>query len=580
MTSFADLGVPSELCHSLKIQGIVEPFPIQAATLPDSLAGRDVLGRGQTGSGKTLAFALPMVTRLAGETSRPGAPRGLILVPTRELAMQVCDTLRPLAEKAHLRVGVIVGGMSYKPQMRALERGADILVATPGRLDDLVNQGVARLDETSIVVLDEADHMSDLGFMPQVTALLDLVPAGGQRLLFSATLDRAVDRLVKRYLHEPIEHSVAPATSPVQNMDHHVMVVKREHRAKVIGAIANREGRTIMFVRTQIFAENLTASLHAAGVGAGALHGGKSQAQRNRTLEDFKSGITPVLVATDVAARGIHVDDISLVLHVDPAGGPKDYLHRSGRTARAGTSGQVLTLATPQQRRAVLALTKQAGVDADLHFAEPGDEVIIDLTGAREPSGIPWEPPRRPRERNERGDRNERRPRSDHGSRRDWNTRSRKPRTNEVVEFGERDTRVDRFKKRSRHESDGDQRPSGGDRWRTDESRPRRTEERGEDGRDSRSTRPGPKSGSKPYAKSGSKPYAKSGSKPYAKSDTRSDSRPDTRSDSRPGDKSSFKSGKPGGKPPRRTGPKREGSQGFASQGRSSGGRDKPRGNR
>jgi superfamily II DNA/RNA helicase len=387
--TFAELGLPEPLLRELADAGIDEPFPIQSATIPDALSGRDVLGRAQTGSGKTLAFGLAMLARLDGGRARPKHPRALVLVPTRELAMQVADSLTPLAKALGLWCRTAVGGMSFARQADALSRGVDLLIATPGRLSDHVRQGTASLGECDLVALDEADQMADMGFMPQVREILDLTPSNGQRLLFSATLDGDVDKLVRQYLTDPVTHSVAPSTASVSTMDHHVFQVAHADKHDIVAQIGAREGRTIMFVRTKSHVDRLTSRLREQGVHAAALHGGKTQGQRNRVLAEFKEGHTPVLVATDVAARGIHVDDISLVLHVDPAADHKDYLHRAGRTARAGASGVVVTLVTHDQRRTVRRMTDRAGVRAESTTIKPGDAELSRITGAREPSGEP-----------------------------------------------------------------------------------------------------------------------------------------------------------------------------------------------
>lgn len=389
VTSFEDLNVPQALLTVLREQGINDPFPIQAATLPDALAGRDVLGRAQTGSGKTLAFGLALLGRLGGGKARPKRPRALVLVPTRELAMQVADALSPLAKAMNLWCRTVVGGMAFSRQADVLNRGVDLLIATPGRLSDHVRQGTCVLSDVNFVALDEADQMADMGFLPQVRDILDLTPPGGQRLLFSATLDGDVKKLVDRYLTDPVEHSVAPVTASVDTMDHHVLQVTHQDKQAIITEIGAREGRTIMFVRTKHHVDRLAERLRAKGVAAAALHGGKTQGQRNRVLADFKEGHAPVLVATDVAARGIHVDDVSLVLHVDPAADHKDYLHRAGRTARAGASGTVVTLVTHDQRRTVRRMTERAGVRAESTVVRPGDVELTRITGAREPSGEP-----------------------------------------------------------------------------------------------------------------------------------------------------------------------------------------------
>src|SRR4051812_5003987 len=321
------MGLPDRLVARLNRDGITEPFAIQAAAIPDALAGRDVLGKAQTGSGKTLAFGLPLLARIAGRQAAPKRPKGLVLVPTRELAGQVHDALAPLAMGLGVRLTVVVGGVSMGRQIMALRKGVDVVIATPGRLEDLVSQRACDLGDVELTVLDEADHMTDLGFLPAVRRILDAVRPGGQRLLFSATLDANVRTIVERYLNDPVTHSTMPAGVAVAAMDHHLFVVGANDKAGVVAQIANREGRTLLFVRTKHGADRLTKQLRAAGVNAGALHGGKTQAARTRALEEFRDGRLGALVATDVAARGIHVDGIDLVLHVDPPADPKDYLH-------------------------------------------------------------------------------------------------------------------------------------------------------------------------------------------------------------------------------------------------------------
>ncbi|MFE3111563.1 DEAD/DEAH box helicase [Kitasatospora indigofera] len=384
--TFADLGLHDDVVRALAKRGVTTPFPIQAATIPDALAGKDVLGRGRTGSGKTLSFGLPLLTRIAGAEGRtkPKHPRGLILVPTRELAMQVADALEPFGSVLGLKLKVVCGGTSMSNQIYALERGVDVLVATPGRLRDLINRNTAKLDEVMVTVLDEADQMADMGFLPEVTEILDKVPSGGQSLLFSATLENEIDSLVKRYLKNPVTHEVDAAQGAVTTMSHHILVVKPKDKAPITNAIAARKGRTIIFVRTQMGADRVAEQLIEAGVKADALHGGMTQGARTRVLGDFKDGYLNVVVATDVAARGIHVDDIDLVLNVDPAGDHKDYLHRSGRTARAGRSGAVVTLVLPHQRRGVFRLMEDAGVDASRHILDHAfDAEVARITGAR-----------------------------------------------------------------------------------------------------------------------------------------------------------------------------------------------------
>jgi superfamily II DNA/RNA helicase len=391
LPSFAELGLPDALVTALARHGIDAPFPIQAATMPDALAGRDLLGRGQTGSGKTLGFGLPMLTRLAGGSTAPKRPRGLVLVPTRELAMQVHDALEPYAHALGMEIRVVVGGTSFGKQIDGLRRGADIVVATPGRLTDLIQQKACDLGDVEIAALDEADHMADMGFLPQVRKLLDMVKPGGQRLLFSATLDRDVDTLVRQYLKDPVTHSIAPPSASVTTMEHHILHVGTDDKTVVVAEIGARDGRTIMFVRTKHGADRLAKQLRAVGVSAGSLHGGKAQNARTRTLDKFRDGTVPVLVATDVAARGIHVDDVSLVVHVDPPADPKDYLHRAGRTARAGESGTVVTLVLPAQRREVDQMTRSAGIKAIGAQVRPGDALLTEITGAGTPSGTPVE---------------------------------------------------------------------------------------------------------------------------------------------------------------------------------------------
>ncbi len=385
-TTFADLGLPEGLVRKLAQNGVTSPFPIQAATIPDALAGKDILGRGRTGSGKTLSFGLPTLATLAGGRTEKHKPRAVILTPTRELAMQVADALQPYGDVVGLKMKVVCGGTSMGNQIYALERGVDILVATPGRLRDIINRGACSLENVQIAVLDEADQMSDLGFLPEVTELLDQVPAGGQRMLFSATMENEIKTLVDRYLKNPVSHEVDAAQGAVTTMSHHILVVKPKDKAPVTAAIASRKGRTIIFVRTQLGADRVAEQLRDAGVKADALHGGMTQGARTRTLADFKDGYVNVLVATDVAARGIHVDGIDLVLNVDPAGDHKDYLHRAGRTARAGRTGTVVSLSLPHQRRQIFRLMEDAGVDAGRHIIQGGaafDPEVAEITGAR-----------------------------------------------------------------------------------------------------------------------------------------------------------------------------------------------------
>ncbi|WP_046734106.1 DEAD/DEAH box helicase [Streptomyces humi] len=387
---FAALDMPAGLLKTLAAQGVTDPFPIQAATLPNSLAGRDLLGRGRTGSGKTLAFGLAVLARTAGLRAEPRAPLALVLVPTRELAQQVTDALTPYATAVNLRVATVVGGLSITKQAATLRRGAEVLVATPGRLNDLVERGDCVLDRVAVTVLDEADQMTDMGFLPQITKLIELVRPDGQRMLFSATLDRNIDRLVQRFLTDPVVHSVDPSAGAVTTMEHHVLHMQDETDKKAVTTrIAARDGRVILFLDTKRSADRLTKRLLAVGVRAAALHGGRSQPQRTRTLEQFKNGQVTALVATNVAARGIHIDDLDLVVNVDPPTDHKDYLHRGGRTARAGGSGSVVTLVLPDQKRDVTRLMSDAGIRPRTARVTSADTELATLTGAREPSGVP-----------------------------------------------------------------------------------------------------------------------------------------------------------------------------------------------
>jgi len=364
LSAFPALGVPDRVARLLGVDGITSPTPVQAAVIPDAIARRDVLGRARTGSGKTLAFGLPMLTRLAGARSRPNHPRGLIIVPTRELANQVTSALEQLAEALNLRMVTVYGGAPYDRQIRRLSQGVDVVVATPGRLDDLVGRGICRLDDIEVVTLDEADHLCDLGFYPVVSELLAATPAGGQRLLLSATLDGDVDRLVRRHLVDPARHEIDPDQGSVTEMDHHVLVVGSHNKLEVTTELVRANPRSIVFTRTKHGATRLAEDLEGAGVAAVDLHGNLSQRVRERNLGRFRSGRAQVVVATDVAARGIHVDGVGLVVHYDPAGEAKGYLHRSGRTARAGASGTVVTVANAGQARQMAGLHKRAGVDA------------------------------------------------------------------------------------------------------------------------------------------------------------------------------------------------------------------------
>ena len=443
-TTFAAFGVPGPLVRTLADQGIIAPFPVQAATLPDSLAGRDILGRAQTGSGKTLGFSLPLVSRLAGGATHRAKPRGLVLVPTRELASQVTEVLRPLARAMDLWVATIYGGVAYGPQVNALQRQTDIVVATPGRLADLIGQGECDLSEVEVTVIDEADQMADLGFLPIVRRLLDTTPDRGQRMLFSATLDAAVDVLARRFLHNPVLHSVDENSSPAE-IEHHVFTVDAVNRIAVIMALAGGEKRSLVFTRTKHGAERLARQLTQAGIPAAELHGNLRQGARTRNLDAFTSGLARVMVATDIAARGIHIDGIDLVIHADPPAEDKAYVHRSGRTARGGAAGVVVTLQTRAQARDVTAMMKKA--DITPHAAVVADAESADLT---EIAGPPA--PRvsvsgkvselvQPEERLARNDR--------HGAGKPWEGRPRRDRADG------RQPRDDRFRHRAPRDGGG-----------------------------------------------------------------------------------------------------------------------------
>jgi superfamily II DNA/RNA helicase len=380
--AFAALGVPADLIATLSQFDITEPTPIQAATLPDSLAGRDVLGRGRTGSGKTYAFLLPLVARLMESNARrtPKRPRALILAPTRELVLQIDAALAPLAEVAGLKTRTVFGGVGQNPQVQAIKSGVDVVVACPGRLEDLIQQGACDLSAVQITILDEADHMADLGFLPAVRRLLDKTPAGGQRMLFSATLDAGVNVLVKRFLVDPKTHEADSAQSPVSAMDHHVLHIEHQHRVSVLVDLASAPGRTVVFTRTKHGAKALARQLNIKGVPTVELHGNLGQNARTRNMDAFHSGKATTLVATDIAARGIHVDDVALVIHADPPAEHKAYLHRSGRTARAGASGTVITLMTDQQVRDVRDLTRAAGIKpTTTRVTGPNHEILREL---------------------------------------------------------------------------------------------------------------------------------------------------------------------------------------------------------
>ncbi len=390
-SEFAALGVPNNLVRLLADQGITVPTPIQAATLPDSLAGRDVLGRGRTGSGKSYAFLLPLVARLT-DTGRPAEsrkPRALIMAPTRELVGQLHEALKPLAKANNLSTLTIFGGVGQGPQVTGLRNGVDIVLACPGRLEDLISQRACDLSNVEITVLDEADHMADLGFLPAVRRILDQTPRSGQRLLFSATLDKAIDVLVKKFLTNPITHEADSAQSPVSKMDHHVLQIHRDSRVPVLVDLASAPGRTVVFTRTKHGAKALTKQLNKNGVPAVELHGNLSQGARTRNMDAFHEGKATTLVATDIAARGIHVDDVALVIHADPPAEHKAYLHRSGRTARAGAAGTVITLMTSEQVRDVRDLTRAAGIKPTITRIDGSSHPILLTLAPGERTTVP-----------------------------------------------------------------------------------------------------------------------------------------------------------------------------------------------
>ncbi|HEU4812460.1 MAG TPA: DEAD/DEAH box helicase [Nocardioides sp.] len=383
--------LPAELIEALAGQGITTPTPVQAAVIPDGIAGHDVLGRAQTGSGKTLAFGIPVLARLTGEKSRPGHPRAVIVVPTRELAQQLSRALTPLATSLKLRLATIYGGTPYDRQVRALKNRADIVVATPGRLEDLIKQGHCLVEDVQVTVLDEADHLCDLGFFPAIDKLVGMTPAGSQRMLLSATLDGDVDRLVKKHLRNPKLHQLDPNAGAVSTMTHHTMVVggfrdKVEAATRLISA----NGSAVVFTRTREGAVELSEALTAAGVEAVDLHGNLSQRVRERNLHKFSSGKVRAVVATDVAARGIHVDNVDMVIHFDAASDPKAYLHRSGRTARAGKEGCVVTITTPKFLDQVVRLQRGAKVEVLHHDLRTAPRVLtaeaLAETGAKSPA--------------------------------------------------------------------------------------------------------------------------------------------------------------------------------------------------
>jgi superfamily II DNA/RNA helicase len=412
-TTFAHLGVDPRIVRALAARHIGEPFAIQARALPDALAGRDVLGRANTGSGKTLAFGLALLTRLSASTTprQRKAPAGLVLVPTRELAKQVADVLAPLGRSVDVSVTTVYGGVPIGRQIDSV-RDADVVVATPGRLIDLLERHACTLSAVEVTVLDEADHMADLGFLPDVTRLLDQTPARGQRMFFSATLDRGVGQLISKYAVDPALHAVLPASRPVP-AEHSFLVLNAEDKVPVAVEIAARPGRTLFFVRTKHGADRLAKQMSRAGVGAAAIHGNRSQSQRQRALDSFAAGHPRVLVATDVAARGIHVDDVDLVVQFDPPDDHKDYLHRSGRTARAGATGRVVALVERGQVRDLQRLHSAAGITAARHDAAPGHRVVREFAASGTPVPPPLpDPAARPDRPGRRGRRPRRRPAS------------------------------------------------------------------------------------------------------------------------------------------------------------------------
>ena len=410
------------LVTALAARGITSPFPIQIQTLPDTLAGRDVLGRGKTGSGKTLAFSIPLVSRLTGQRRRPSLPTGLVLAPTRELATQITAVLEPLAAANGLRVTTIFGGVPQGRQVTALRSGVDIVVACPGRLEDLMRQRLISLDSVQITVIDEADHMADLGFLPGVTRILAATPAGGQRMLFSATLDNGVDKLVKRFLRNEVLHSVDGANSPVAAMTHHVFHVSGvQAKKELVHRLASGSERRILFMRTKHQARKLAKQLTESGVPAVDLHGNLSQPARDRNLAAFSAGEVRVLVATDIAARGVHVDGIELVVHIDPPAEHKAYLHRSGRTARAGNSGDVVTVVLPEQRRDTQVLLRRAGIHVAPQEVTANSAAVDAVAGERAPHRAPAPkaaPAPRPAQPHRSGSARRRRGRSTRGAQR------------------------------------------------------------------------------------------------------------------------------------------------------------------
>lgn len=390
---FEEMALPEEVLGVLAQQGLDRSFEIQEAILPDALAGRDVLARAETGSGKTLAFTLAMTSRFRGRKVHRRRPLGVVLVPTRELAVQVVDTIHPFARSLNIRAQLVAGGMNIEKQADAVARGVEIIVATPGRLIDLAERGALMLDRVETTVIDEADHMADLGFLPQVRDILAAVPMGTQKMLFSATLDGQVEEIVDAFLVDPVTHETVPVAAAVTTMRHHVLAIEPSAKREVTARLAARRGRTLLFTRTQLGAERVAQELVEVGVAAAALHGSKQQGLRTNVLAGFRQGGFPVLVATDVAARGLHIDDVTMVVHVDPADDVKEYVHRSGRTARAGAEGTVVTLALPHQVKKTRSVVEGARVEPGWDEVADGEAEVLGALGGRRPAGEPVDDP-------------------------------------------------------------------------------------------------------------------------------------------------------------------------------------------
>ena len=574
--TFADLGLPTPLVDELSHQGITAPFPIQQATIADALSGRDTLGRGRTGSGKTLAFCLPLLTRLhsSGGRRKRFRPRAVILVPTRELANQVRDVLAPLAEALNMYTTTVYGGVSYNGQINAMRNGVDIVVACPGRFIDLMESGHIELDAVEVTVLDEADHMAELGFLEHVTRILDKTPRNGQRLLFSATLDRGIDKLVRKYLNNPVTHEVESSDEAEATMTHYFFQVNQANRFDVISDLCAAPGRSLVFTRTKHGARKLTAALVQAGIPSVELHGDLSQAVRARNLAALSSGKVDTLVATDIAARGIHVDDIALVIHADPPEEHKAFLHRSGRTARAGAEGTVITMVTENMRRHVKRLARDAGIDPISKTVAIGDEILTEIApGERTRREMPNLEERRPQSRQGQkrgGPRQRHRGRDDRGAR-DERRDDRGPR--EERSFRDRSERNDRNR---------DDRRERGPRFDRDERSFRDRNDRNDRNRDDRNERSRDGRGDRPFNDRGDRPRGRDrDDRPQRSFSERSDRRDsnDRRHDARPGGSRS------GG--PRATGPRSQGSRPGPRSGetrsggpRSRGADARPRGNK